>query len=400
MRSAALPGRAIIRAVACVERRVAASPSILCGRKRSVDRGTDGGPARQGDDGSGSAGQSAGKKQEGFSQFITRILDQLSISAWLPAGMLVGCTAVLVQLHTHENLDVAQAVRDLRDKPAGVLIILLFSLVLATMVTQAFEFEVIRLLEGYWGSRWPLKAISALRTRRHAATRARLDRRHDRIRQRAFDQARKTILDNSIVPDKKRYILDIIDDEVYDRNGSHHRRRHVREAEDFDWGRHASPELLRRLDAIEAAIAEFPEDHRLMPTRLGNTLRAVEDSLKISSSGDLEGMVLRNWEGMPTALRQEHDQYRTRLDLYCLLVFVFLVLAVLSAVLLNDASHGLLARFGGAAVFLALAIVGYEAAIASARGYGTVLKTIDSRTAAADRAPGGGVRRLRSRLCS
>lgn len=80
------------------------------------------------------------------------MLDQLSLSAWLPAAMLVGSSAVLLQLHARPDRNLALATNHLIAKPLGVIVLLLFALVLATMVTQAFEFEVIRLLEGYWGN--------------------------------------------------------------------------------------------------------------------------------------------------------------------------------------------------------------------------------------------------------
>ena len=40
---------------------------------------------------------------EGISAFLGRVLNQLSLSAWLPAAMLVGSLAVLLQLRTQQN---------------------------------------------------------------------------------------------------------------------------------------------------------------------------------------------------------------------------------------------------------------------------------------------------------
>ena len=87
---------------------------------------------------------------EGIPAFLGRVLNQLSLSAWLPAAMLVGSLAVLLQLRTQQNRNLVEAATGLVNRPLGLLILLLFALILATMVTQAFEFEVIRLLEGYW----------------------------------------------------------------------------------------------------------------------------------------------------------------------------------------------------------------------------------------------------------
>jgi len=56
---------------------------------------------------------------------------------------------------------------------------------------------------------------------------------------------------------------------------------------------------------------------------------------------------------------------------------VFVVLALLAAAILDRGPYNVLVRLGVASAFLSLAAVSYEAAIASAHGYGTVLKAID-----------------------
>ncbi len=74
------------------------------------------------------------------------------VSAWSPAAMLIGVGSLLVQMRSDNDLDVAKPVGKLANPQSwGILIILLFGLVLTTMVTQAFSFGIIRLLEGYWG---------------------------------------------------------------------------------------------------------------------------------------------------------------------------------------------------------------------------------------------------------
>jgi hypothetical protein len=63
--------------------------------------------------------------------------------------MLVGNVAVLLQLRVDGSYNIAGAVKELAGKPLGTIIILAFALILATVVTQAFEFEVIRFLGAY-----------------------------------------------------------------------------------------------------------------------------------------------------------------------------------------------------------------------------------------------------------
>jgi hypothetical protein len=99
-----------------------------------------------------SADPNADGGSDGISGFLTRILDQLSLSSWLPAIMIVCNLAVLLQLGSQKNLDISAAVLRLADKPLGILVVLVLGIIVASIATQAFEFASIRLLEGYWGS--------------------------------------------------------------------------------------------------------------------------------------------------------------------------------------------------------------------------------------------------------
>ena len=112
-----------------------------------------------------------------------------------------------------------------------------------------------------------------------------------------------------------------------------------------------------------------------LPTRLGNTLRAAEDRLNLD--GDLENYVIRHLDGLPVALRKEHRDFRTRLDLYCGLVIVFWMLIPVSiAMLLGIGPIAVLCAVGGG--YAILAVISYLASISSARGYGGVLTEINN----------------------
>ena len=63
----------------------------------------------------------------GLSQVLGTVLQQLSVSAWVPAAMLVGNVAVLLQLLSDRSYNVASAVKELAGKPLGMVIILIFS---------------------------------------------------------------------------------------------------------------------------------------------------------------------------------------------------------------------------------------------------------------------------------
>jgi hypothetical protein len=316
---------------------------------------------------------------EGISAFLGRLLDQLSLSAWLPAAMLVGSLSVLLELHAQRNGNVAEAATNLVNKPLGLLIVVIFALVLATMVTQAFEFEVIRLLEGYWGNNLFTRGILHLSVDRQQRKFYRLLRERDKLTLRAFREAK--LIENGIVPADKRYIVDLIEGELTD-GGTEARgwreKRRAREAQKYKekWRQFAPANLMSRLEAVESQIHEYPQPYRILPTKLGNVIRAVEDSIPTTQGDDLESFVIRQWDEIPSGLRKEHDQYRGRLDLYCTLMFVFLILAIIAAPLITHGSRYLIATIATSAAYLFLSFVSYAAAIASARGYGTALKAI------------------------
>jgi hypothetical protein len=292
------------------------------------------------------SGAAAESPAEGISQFIAKIFDQLSVSAWLPATMLVGNAAILIRLHQQGNLNLAEAIRGLTESPFGVLVVLFVAVVLATMVSQAFSFEVIRVLEGYWDRpRFVATWLTTVRCNHHDKRLFSLDERYTELEEKAFSMAASDTRSET------------------------------------DWRRSCPPSWLRRMDSVINQLAQYPAPHRIMPTRLGNTLRSAEDELKRSEDDDLEGMMLRWYDRIPDHLREAHDQFRSRLDMYCTLVFVCVLLMLLAVVLLIQGSGGLAAAGVAGSAYGALAWVSYNAAVASARGYGGVLTVISQELA-------------------
>jgi hypothetical protein len=119
--------------------------------------------------------------RETLSQLVARILDQLSISAWLPAGAAVFITVLLVELDD-ESGDLPKAMEEIRNGLGwGDLGLVIAAVILMTMLTQAFQFGAIRLLEGYWGAwrfagglanlgcRWQLRRMRRLYERKEAS---------------------------------------------------------------------------------------------------------------------------------------------------------------------------------------------------------------------------------------
>jgi len=309
----------------------------------------------------------------GLSEFLGRVLDQLSLTAWLPAAMLVGNLAVLLQLRALPTAGVGDALTALTDKPLGVLVVLLFALVLAALVTQSMEFSAIRLLEGYWGHSRVGTALGSWRIRRHCRRRRRLLDKGDAVQRKAFAAARERLLD---LPGADPVLVAAVEAGARGGDTSAFPSDVLERAGLVDWQEDAPAGLLRKMSAVDESFAGYPANHRVLPTRLGNTLRSAEDALVNVGGGALRGYVIRNLHRIPPAVLQEHDQYRNRLDMYCMFVVVCGALAVAAPALLL--SHADPAFGAGAGLgYAVLAVVGYRAAVASGRGYATTLLAID-----------------------
>lgn len=315
---------------------------------------------------------------EGISQFIAKVLDQLSVTAWLPATMLVGNAAVLLALHNRGDLRLTDAIGRVTASPLGLLIASFIAIVLATMVSQAFAFETIRILEGYWGKYRPLQFMTVWRSSRHFSRLEKLEKRRKEYAEKAFEKSVTGML-RAGVP---RVLINIQQDRVYRRpRDPQHSDDAIAEAEEQhnSWYSYCPPSWSRRLEALDNQLKQYPSPSRILPTRLGNTLRSWEDELTLPPNEDLEGMILRGYDRIPVYLQVKHDQFRNRLDMYCTLAFVFFTLAIMATILLSQGKGGWLAGTLVGAFYFGLAWMSYEAAISSARGYGSVLLAINQR---------------------
>src|SRR3954469_25471512 len=83
----------------------------------------------------------------GLSPFAAKVLDQLSVTAWLPAALLMTNTYLLVGMYLVRDPKVGPTAKNLEDvvsaidsKALGVIIAVLIGIVLATMFTQSLEY--------------------------------------------------------------------------------------------------------------------------------------------------------------------------------------------------------------------------------------------------------------------
>jgi hypothetical protein len=141
------------------------------------------------------------KPTETLSQFIARVLDQLSLSAWLPSAALVLAMDFIVQLGV--VLDVK------RTGPAGAIggvlarisatsiggaVLLVVAIAVLTMLTQAFSFEAIRVLEGYWGTARAVEWAAKHRVGRHSKRARKLSQHRSDLTEKAWKEAKAKIL--------------------------------------------------------------------------------------------------------------------------------------------------------------------------------------------------------------
>ncbi|MCL3862086.1 hypothetical protein [Actinotalea sp. K2] len=312
---------------------------------------------------------------EGLSQFLARILDQLSLSSWLPAALVASVGAVILELRSQTEIDVAQAVMDLTAKPLGVLVVAVFAVLALTMLLQAFELTAIRLLEGYWPPFASAIGLTGLMVRFHLWRQDWLRSRLVTRRIAAFRSAREDMLDIGV----DKAVLEFL---RVSAAGETFRSRPpadvIAAGEAINWREYSNPALLRSFEAVERALSGYPKRHRTMPTRLGNTLRAVEDEIANQGDGPLRTFVIRNWHLLPLEIRVMHDQYRNRLDLYCTLVFVCGGIAAGGGALLGTVDHGVTAAWVVFSSFALCSLACYRAGITSAGGYTAALQAIDA----------------------
>ncbi len=319
---------------------------------------------------------------------VGRIFDQLSLSAWMPGLALVGGLALLGALQgsaVRGQPDVGTAFERLAGLSLGGALALLIAVVLATVVAQAFEFEMIRLLEGYWGNGFLATRLRPHRTGAFTERLNDLQKQKKRLEKSAIESAipRMAPGDRDLTREIK-LLWKAQRAKAMPKVASSEAATYLL----GNWRRAARPSDLRAFEACEAAIRWYPSEHRLLPTKLGNTLRSAEDRMKRSDGGNLEGFVLRNYETIPDRLLAQLSAFRTRLDMYCSLFLVCIVLAIVAAPLtlkFDAAYHAtlLVCCFS----FIGLAGVSYRAAIASARGYVSSLIACDQEVTRAFSAP-------------
>jgi hypothetical protein len=308
---------------------------------------------------------------ENFSAFGTRVLNQLSLSAWLPGAFFIVCAALLAWFRVNGGITLSGIGSYVNRNWVPILVLALPALVTTTLLTQAFAFEAIRALEGYWRRRGPASWWRSFCIWWQLRRRKFLFNRFQTAEAKAFCRARPALLKGR----RDALVLLALEAKVAGvAPPTGISEEQLAEADDINWWDYCKPWDSAKLLHLSLDLGEFPTDSHIMPTKLGNILRTAEDDLR-NTDGELQGFVMSHRHLVPPRVLAHHDQFRTRLDMYCTLVFVAATLAIASIPALW--ALPLLDRIVVLLALLMASIASYGAALSSARGYGTALREVD-----------------------
>jgi hypothetical protein len=211
--------------------------------------------------------------------------------------------------------DVSRVVEHAQDVTGWAGFLLILTLLVAALIVEPFQLALVRALEGYWGESRVGRLLAAPGKAFHRARRARLSR-------------------------------------AQQRRGSERRV-----------GAAAREEAARKLRA-------YPPAEALLPTKLGNLLRAAEHRAGSRYGLDAVTVWPRLYPLLSDKVTAGLNDFRDQLDLAVRFCSVFLAATVISVACL--ATHGWwLAVAAGA---LLLAVLSYRGALAAAAGYGQAVE--------------------------
>ncbi len=282
------------------------------------------------------AASQAVENSTAVNELLARTLSLLGVSSWFPSIAATVGVVFLHDLHQSDDFGVYGAAETLAGSEWQRWVGIALAVVLVNVVTQPFQYSMIRAMEGYWAPNRATRAASRALVNRHVRKRAGLNKRRLQL-------ARKR---------------------------------------DGETGK-ASPSLERDLEAVRRSFFDYPKQERVMPTRLGNVLRSFEDR-----ASTVAGVPMETWIGhviatSPDRIVKEHDMHRLRLDMYVHLFFVWLTGLIAAVALVVVAVAGELALnevWVDAVVLVALlttlGLVARSAALRSTAAYGSALVSL------------------------
>ena len=301
-----------------------------------------------------------------------RIFDQLMLAALPAALVLIAGMAILLQFRSMRSGNILQSVQVLSADPVRLLVIMIPLLVIATVVTQVFSYQALRTLEGFWPRRGLASVVSRLLIQRHLrkkrSTMERLHRETEKALHAAMPEMLMSGVPAAIVRAFEAFISGKEPPSLTDEQSEVLAKT--------DWRLWCDAWRLGKIDSLADEEKRYPVDSRILPTKLGNLIRATEDTLRYADT-DLQGFVLRRRAMISRRLQIQYDQSHNRLEMYSILTFVSTLLAILTPIILLGSGIGIdtIAIIFGS--FVAFSVASYHAVIGSARGYCAILKQMD-----------------------
>lgn len=326
-------------------------------------------------------------QSDNLSQLVARILNQLALSSWLPSAFLVLTVAFILALGqaVMDDRHLAQAVPTAFSKLGSIsfqsVILMFAAVVVLTMLTQAFAFEAIRLLEGYWGTGRLVLLIARLPLSYHKQRRRTLRRRLRRLKKASWPRVERKL--RNLKPQLSDDMIMHMKAEVLPKSTARVQLcpADLERVRRYDWVDWLSNRTRREKESIEHKLLDYPLDNDVQVTKLGNILRRSESE---TGAANVETFVEENYDVVPFSLQVEHDEQRGRLDLYCSMVFMWVFLTVVAIAIFNGAHPRY--SIGAAVIGIVGALLTYRAAVASARHYGSILIQIGAVVASLSKA--------------
>jgi hypothetical protein len=318
---------------------------------------------------------------DGVSALANRVLNLITLNTWLPATLFTLSAAVLLQFRSAGSANLPAAVRPLITDPIRAMVLIIPPLVFAAVVMQAFSFEAIRALEGYWRRRGLASLARTLMIRRHVHRKEAIIRHRQRASRKAFYAAKPRMLKNgipsSIVTAMEAQVLGIRAPSLTAEDGKRFAK--------MNWRSLCDAWRLAGIDHLLAEEKAYPTTSRVLPTKLGNVIRATEDRLH-DTGGDLEGFALRRHGVVSRRVQAQHDRFRSRLGMFCTLALVSVWLVALTPAMLLGTGIDIATIAAISGSFAVLGAVSYFAALASAKGYCVTLRQMDKASRTVDKA--------------
>ncbi|MFC5094963.1 hypothetical protein [Amycolatopsis plumensis] len=244
---------------------------------------------------------------------------------------------------------------------------LLLGTVLVALFLHPLQLAMTKILEGYWGSSRIAVALLRRRITHHRKRFERLLARRDELEQR-----RNRVLTKLLVG---RYLRALADDPATAQDPIKWDPEQLkRELENlmFSTEAHRASGTHAAMASIPALLAHYPDPDRMMPTRLGNTLRSAEDSIGRQYALD----AVRTTPYIALIAPETHLSYlqdaRQQLDTSVRLCVVALLVTAETVGFLCTDGWWLLTALGP----YFLAYIAYRASIAAAAEYMEMVRTV------------------------